>query len=122
LLQYNLTVKAKAQYVDSQINHRFKHYQYAEVESGRLDLQGRLQKAYWNSFRLRGHVTSFEILPVTIIWDIVSNAPQETVWCFEIVGSYLTLGLVLVAKGPTAFKRVGYFKSSDGKEHKIIQN
>jgi hypothetical protein len=122
LTQYDLTVKARAHYVDSQINHRFKECQYAEVESGRLDLQGRLQKARWNIFGLRGHTTSLEILPVTITWDIVENAPPETVWCFEIVGSYLTLGLALVAKGQMAFERVGYFKCSPGKDHELVQD
>ena len=115
-------VKARARYVDSQINHRFRQCQYAEVEEGRLDLQGRLQKARWNISGLRGHVTSFEILPVTITWDIVGGSHPKIVWCFEVVGSYHTLGLVLVAKGQTDFERVGYFESRGGKEHKLIQN
>jgi hypothetical protein len=121
LLEYGLTVKARAYYVDSQIKHRFKQCQYAEVERGRLDLQGRLQKAHWHFFGLRGDVTSSEILPATITWDIVGGASPGIVWCFEIVGSYLTLGLVLVAKGQTAFERVGYFESNDGEAHKLIQ-
>jgi hypothetical protein len=66
--------------------------------------------------------TSFEILPVPITWDIVGDAHPEIVWCFEVVGSYITLGLLLVAKRQTAFERVGYFESSAGKGHELIQN
>jgi hypothetical protein len=112
---------SKAHYVDSQIDHRFKQCQYAEVESGRLDLRGRLEEAHWSKSSLRGHVTPFEILPVTIVWDLVDSVPPETVWCFEIVGSDITSGLLLVEKGQTAFERVGYFEAT-GKEHKLIQN
>lgn len=43
---YDLTVKARVQYLDCQIKHRFEHSPYAEVESGRLNLQGRLQEAH----------------------------------------------------------------------------
>lgn len=42
----NLTLKAEAQYIDSQIEHKFEQSPYAEVERGRLVLQGRLQQAH----------------------------------------------------------------------------
>ncbi|CAN9365049.1 unnamed protein product [Alternaria alternata] len=121
LTQSNLTVEAKAEYIDSQIKHRFERSPYAEVESGRLVLRGRLQQACWTVFGLVGHVASLEILPVDITWDIPGDAHPEDVWCFEVIGSYRTLGLILVGKGQEAFERVGYFECSAGKEHALIQ-
>jgi hypothetical protein len=117
-LDNNLTVKAEAQYLDSQIKHKFEQSPYAEVERGRLVLEGRIQQAHWLGFVL---VASFTILPVDITWDIAGDEHPDDVWCFEVVGSYLTLGLVLVEKGQQAFERVGYFECSGEKKHALIQ-
>ena len=118
----NLAVKTEAQYMDSQIKHRFEQSPYAEVESGRLALQGRLQQAHWLGVVLVAHVTSWEIMPVAITWDIAGDVHLENVWCFEVVGSFLTVGLILVEKGQEAFKRVGYFEcSGEEEEHALIQ-
>ncbi|RYN77164.1 hypothetical protein AA0120_g11625 [Alternaria tenuissima] len=69
----NLTVKTEAQYIDSQIEHKFEQSPYAEVERGRLVLQGRLQQAHWLGFVLVAHVASWEVMPVTITWDIAGD-------------------------------------------------
>lgn len=121
-LQYDMTVQARSRYVDSQIEHRFKQYPYAEVESGRLDLHGRLKEAHWSNSGLRDRTASSERLPVTVVWDVVDESSTKTVWCFEIVGSYITLGLVLVAKGKAAFERVGYFECKPREDHQLIQD
>ena len=114
----NLTVKTEAQYIDSQIKHKFEQSPYAEVESGRLVLQGRLRQAHWLGFVL---VASSRILRVDITWDIAGDEHPDNVWCFEVVGSFLTVGLILVKKGHEAFQRVGYFECSGEKEHALIQ-
>ncbi|CAN9344876.1 unnamed protein product [Alternaria sp. RS040] len=116
----NLTVKTEAQYIDSQIEHKFKQSPYAEVERGRLSLQGRLQQAHWLGFVLVAHVASWEVMPVTITWDIAGDIHRKNVWCFEVVGSSITSGLILVEKGQETFKRVGYFECSS-EEHALIQ-
>lgn len=121
LTLYDLTVKAEAQYMDSQIKHKFEQSPYAEVERGRLNLRGRVQQARWTVSGLLGHVTSLELLPVAITWDIAGDAHPENLWCFEVIGSYLTLGLILVEKGEEAFKRVGYFECCGKKRHALIQ-
>lgn len=72
-------------------------------------------------FCLVGHITSFQILPVTITWDTADHAHPEIVWCLEVIGSYITLGLVLVEKRQTAFKRIGYFECSSEDGHGLMQ-
>jgi hypothetical protein len=121
LTLYDFTVKARVQYLDCQIKHRFEKYPYAEVESGRLHLRGRLQEARWFTFCFVGHATSFQILPVTIRWDTADHSHPENVWCLEVIGSYITLGLVLVKKRQTAFERVGYFKCNGKDGHGLMQ-
>lgn len=117
LLQENLEVKAAAKYVGSYRDCMCSH-DYSEVGSGRLELNGRLQEAYWDSHSLRRSSADADILPSSIYWDVSDGVSPQTVWCFEIIGSYISLGLVLVKERRTRFKRVGYFEC-DGEDRSL---
>lgn len=112
LLEYGGVVKAQARLEKSIIVHKVESHKYSKVESGRLWLNGRLQQAHWDGDHLKRSI-NFQTLPLKIHWDLSSNISRRTVWCFEIIGSYISLGLVLGTNNQTDFERVGFFQCHD---------
>jgi hypothetical protein len=104
LLEYGGAVKARARLEQSEIIHKVKDHKYSEVISGRLWLSGRLQQAHWDGIRLTRRINSPQALPLEIHWDSFSSIGSQTVWCFEIIGSYISLGLMLGTKNETDFE------------------
>jgi hypothetical protein len=110
LLECDFVVKAEAKYVTSSMDYEFDSYWYSKVRSGRLELNGRLQQAHWDSVSLRRSINDFDVLPLKIYWDVSESIYPQTLWCFEIIGSHFSLGLVLLAKDQLCFERVGLFE------------
>jgi hypothetical protein len=106
-------VKARARLENKMIIHKVVGHKYSEVESGRLRLNGRLQQARWSRSRLRRSADSPRVLPFTIHWDLSGRISSRTVWCFEIIRSHISLGLMLETKNGTDFERVGIFECED---------
>lgn len=109
-LEYDGVVKARARLEQSEIIHKVKDHNYSDVISGRLWLSGRLQQTHWDGFSLTRSVNSPRALPLEIRWDSSSSIGPRTVWCFEIIGSHISIGLMLGMKNETEFERVGYFE------------
>ncbi|EUC46674.1 hypothetical protein COCMIDRAFT_92096 [Bipolaris oryzae ATCC 44560] len=114
LLEYDFEVNAAAKYIGSYRDCMSGSHDYSKVGSGRLELNGRLQEAHWDSRSLRRSSTDANVLPSRIYWDVSDAISPQTVWCFEIIGSYISLGLVLLREKQTRFKRVGYFECDGG--------
>jgi hypothetical protein len=114
LLEYEYVVKAAAMYVASYMDYKSGNNKYSEVRSGVLELNGRLQRAHWDFLSLRRSINDADVLPSEIYWDVSGSVSPQTVWCFEIIGSYVSLGLVLVTEDQKHFERVGYFECKPG--------
>jgi hypothetical protein len=110
LLEYSFVVKAKARLVNSKMDYKFESHKYSEMFSGRLVLEGLWRQAYWDGSNLRQSIQRGDVLPLEIHWDISGLILPQTVWCLEIIGSYISLGLVLTTKNLTDFERVGFFE------------
>jgi hypothetical protein len=106
-------VKARARLENKMIIHKVVGHKYSEVESGRLWLNGRLQQARWSRSRLRRSTDSPRVLPFTIHWDSSGRIGPRIVWCFEIIRSHISLGLLLETKNGMDFERVGIFECDD---------
>lgn len=122
LLQYDFEVKAAARYVGSYRDSMSENHQYSEVGSGRLELNGRLQQAHWDSRSLRRSIIDPDVLPSKIYWDSSDGVSPQIVWCFEIIGSYISLGLLLERDKQTRFKRVGCFICEGGKGSQVMKS
>jgi hypothetical protein len=110
LLEEGLVVKAEAKYISSGMDYESNEYRYAGVRSGRLELEGRLRRAYWDSESIRQSIDYGNALPFKILWDVSESDYPQNVWCFEIIGSNPWLGLVLVTEDQTYFQRVGCYE------------
>jgi hypothetical protein len=108
-LEYAGEVNARATLKKSIIIHKIEGQKYFEVESGRLWLNGRLQQAHWDGDDLRRSMNSPRVLPFKPQWDAAGSIGPRIVWCFEIIGSHVSLGLMLDTMNGTDFERVGYF-------------
>lgn len=108
----NFEVDAAAKYVGSYRDSMPNDHKYSDVGSGRLQLNGRLKEAHWDSLSLRRSISNVDVLPLRIYWDVSGGVSSRTVWCFEIIGSYISLGLVLRREKQKGYKRVGYFECS----------
>jgi len=108
LLEYELgDVKAEARLETYRIIHESRSLSYGEVLSGHLWLTGRLQQAHWDGNFIS---TSSRILPLQVHWDLSNSVGPRSVWCLEIIGSYICLGLILGSNNQMDFERLGFFK------------
>lgn len=108
-----------AKYVDSSMVYESGNQKYSEVTKGRLELNGRWKYVYWDSRFLRRSSDDADVLPLKIYWDITDgDKPYEPkaqeMCCFEVFGSYRSLGLVLVIDECTGFRRAGCFEDIEG--------
>jgi hypothetical protein len=109
---------AQAELMDVDIDLKNKCHPYSEVLSGRLKLNGRLQRVYWDKICLRQGASCSHALPLRIYWDLSRDNSDRYIWCLEIFASHgvraRSVGLVLERKDLSEFERLGIFQVSDG--------
>jgi hypothetical protein len=92
------------------IIHKSQSLPYGEVLSGHLWLSRRVQQAYGDDNSLRRNSTSSQFFPLRVYWDLSNSVDPQSVWCLEIIGSYISVGLILGSNDQVEFERLGYFE------------
>ena len=113
LLEDDFIVQAQAKLDDSKMLYKRQSHSYAKAEPACLWLNGALRQVQYDACHIRQGIEYREVLPLKIHWDSSTVHHPQTMWCFELVGSYLSLGLVLTMVSGTKFERIGLFEGHD---------
>ena len=70
----------------------------------------------------KGLYLSKLVLPLEIYWDVSHSVIPQTLWCFEVFGSYYSLGLVLVLNDKAVYERIGYFGHTSKKGVSVMES